>query len=89
MRSLMRPVSFSHRPHNALRSQDSAPLSLPRKRSMHDPLTEPQIEKIREAGIDPNERIKLYIEYLDDHVNAIKGLTNRGKSDARVHAPRQ
>jgi hypothetical protein len=50
----------------------------------HDPLTEAQVEKIREAGIDPNERIKLYTEFLNDHVNAVKGLTNRGKSDARA-----
>jgi hypothetical protein len=50
----------------------------------HDPLTEAQVEKIREAGIDPNERIKLYTGYLGDHVNAVKGLTNRGKSDARA-----
>jgi len=50
----------------------------------HDPLTEVQVEKIREAGIYPNERIKLYVEYVGDHVNAVKGLTNRSKSDARA-----
>ena len=49
-----------------------------------DPLTEAQVEKIREAGIYPNERIKLYTEFLGDHVNAVKSLTNRGKSDARA-----
>lgn len=51
----------------------------------HDVLTEAQVEKIREAGINPNERIKLYTEYVNDHVNTVKGLTNRGKSDARAH----
>jgi hypothetical protein len=50
----------------------------------HDPLSEAQVEKIREAGIDPNERIKLYTGYLGEHVNAVKGLTNRAKSDARA-----
>ena len=50
----------------------------------HDPLTEAQVEKIREAGIDPNERVKLYTGYLGDHVNAVKGLTNRAKSEARA-----
>jgi hypothetical protein len=50
----------------------------------HDPLTEAQVEKIREAGIYPNERIKLYIEFVSDHVNTVKSLTNRGKSDARA-----
>src|SRR3569833_1435769 len=51
----------------------------------HDPLTEAQVEKFREAGIDPNQRVKLYTEYLNDHVNVVKALTNRGKSDARAH----
>ena len=50
----------------------------------HDPLTEAQVEKIREAGIYPNDRIKLYTEFLGDHVNVVKSLTNRGKSDARA-----
>ena len=48
------------------------------------PLTEPQIEKIREAGIDPNERVKLYTKFLDEHVDAIKGLTNRAHSGSRT-----
>ncbi|HEY1578190.1 MAG TPA: hypothetical protein VGF82_14060 [Terracidiphilus sp.] len=50
----------------------------------HDTLTEAQVEKIREAGIDPNERIKLYTQFVNDHVNAVKALTNRAKSDART-----
>jgi hypothetical protein len=50
----------------------------------HDPLTDAQVEKIREAGIYPDERIKLYTEYLGDHINVVKNLTNRGKSDARA-----
>lgn len=51
----------------------------------HDPLTEAQVEKIREAGIDPNERIKLYTEFVNGHVGVVKSLMNRGKSDARAH----
>lgn len=54
------------------------------QKSHNDPLTEAQVEKIREAGIDPNERIKLYTEYLNDHVTTVKSLSNRGKSDARA-----
>jgi hypothetical protein len=50
----------------------------------HDPLTEAQVEKIREAGIDPNIRVKLYTEYLNDHITAVKNLSNRKKSDARA-----
>jgi hypothetical protein len=54
------------------------------QRQQHDVLTEAQVEKIREAGINPNERIKLYTEYLGDHVNAVKGMMNRAKTDARA-----
>lgn len=61
----------------------NTPLAIAQK-DHHDPLTEAQVERIREAGIDPNERIKLYTEYLNDHVNTVKSLTNRGKSDARA-----
>jgi hypothetical protein len=49
-----------------------------------EPLTEAQIDKIREAGIDPNERVKLYTTYIDEHLSTIKGLTNRGHSTARA-----
>ncbi|MGA8090346.1 MAG: hypothetical protein WCA10_23940 [Terracidiphilus sp.] len=54
------------------------------QKQQHDVLTDAQVEKIREAGIDPNERIKLYTEYLNDHVNTVKSLTNRRTSDARA-----
>jgi hypothetical protein len=64
-------------------AQFSAPGAVAQKEH-RDPLTEAQVEKIREAGIEPNERIKLYTEYLNDHVNAVKGLTNRAKSEARA-----
>jgi len=50
-----------------------------------DPLTGPQIEQIREAGIDPVERVKLYTKFLDEHAETIKGLTNRAKSAGRSH----
>jgi hypothetical protein len=56
---------------------------LPSQLEKREPLTEAQIDKIREAGIDPDERVKLYTEFVDEHVNIIKGLTNRAKSDAR------
>lgn len=49
-----------------------------------DPLTGPQIEEIREAGIDPNKRVSLYTKYLEEHAETIKGLTNRARSDARA-----
>ena len=50
-----------------------------------EPLTEDQIEKIREAGIYPDDRVKLYTQFLDERAEVIKGLTNRAKSAARGH----
>jgi len=56
----------------------------PAQKQHHDPLTEAQVDKIREAGIDPNQRIKLYTQFVGEHVSAVKALTNRGKSVARA-----
>jgi hypothetical protein len=56
---------------------------LPAQKQKREPLTEDQIDKIAEAGIDPDARIALYTQYLNEHADAIKSLTNRAKSDAR------
>ena len=53
------------------------------QKEKREPLTEAQIEQIREAGIDPTGRVKLYTKFLDDHAGVIKGLTNRARSAAR------
>lgn len=53
------------------------------QKNKREPLTQAQIEKIAEAGIDPNTRVRLYTQYLDDYANSIKALSNRAKSDAR------
>jgi hypothetical protein len=50
-----------------------------------DPLSGAEIEQIREAGIDPVERVKLYTKFLDEHADTIKGITIRAKSGSRVH----
>ena len=57
--------------------------SLLAQKEKRDPLTGAQIEEIREAGIFPTDRVKLYTKFLDEHADVIKGLTNRGKSAAR------
>lgn len=61
-----------------------SPANAVAQKDHHDALTEAQVEKIREAGIFPNERVKLYTGYLNDHVNVVKNLMNRSKSDARA-----
>ena len=60
----------------------AAPLSAQKEKP--EPLTETQIEEIREAGIDPPGRINLYTKFLNEHADVIKGLTNRSKSVTRA-----
>ena len=60
----------------------AAPLCAQKQK--REPLTEAQMEKIAEAGIDPNARVVLYTKYLDEHADAIKALANRKVSDARA-----
>jgi protein-tyrosine-phosphatase len=48
------------------------------------PLNEKQIEDIREAGIDPDARVKLYTQFVGEKVDTIKGLTPRIHSGART-----
>lgn len=55
------------------------------QKEQRQPLTQPQIEEIREAGIDPDGRVKLYTRFLNEHVDTIKGLTSRRTSSARAH----
>jgi hypothetical protein len=54
------------------------------QKQKREPLTETQIDKIAEAGIDPNARVALYTQYLNEHADDIKSLTNRKVSDARA-----
>jgi hypothetical protein len=61
------------------------PLTLLAQKDKPEPLTEAQIEQIREAGIAPNERVDLYTKFLNEHADTIKGLTNRSKSLSRAH----
>jgi DNA gyrase/topoisomerase IV subunit A len=56
---------------------------MPAQKEQRQPLTEAQVDKIREAGIFPDERIGLYTKFMDEHAETIKGLTNRRTSGAR------
>jgi hypothetical protein len=58
--------------------------SLHAQKQQREPLNSAQIEKIREAGIYPSDRIKLYTQFVDEHASTIKGLTNRSKTVARA-----
>jgi hypothetical protein len=54
------------------------------QKEKREPLTEAQVDQIRDAGVAPDERIKLYAKFLGEHAEVIKGLTNRAKSAARA-----
>ncbi len=58
--------------------------SLHGQKKKREPLTEEQVEKIAEAGIDPNARIGLYTQYLNEKADAIKALAVRSKTEARA-----
>lgn len=57
---------------------------LPAQKDKPEPLTEAQIEEIREAGVAPIDRVMLYTKFLSEHADTIKGLTNRLKSPNRA-----
>ena len=60
-------------------------LPLPAQKQQREPLTEVQVDQIREAGIDPDARIKLYTKFTDEHAEVIKSLTNRARGAGRSH----
>ncbi len=49
-----------------------------------DTLTPKQVEEIREAGIDPAGRIRLYTKYVNEHMESLKALAGRPASPARA-----
>jgi hypothetical protein len=60
----------------------SAPLAA--QKDKPEPLTEAQQDQIAEAGIFPVVRIGLYIKFLDEHSDTVKGLIPRAHTEARV-----
>jgi hypothetical protein len=53
------------------------------QKQKREPLTDAQVEKIAEAGIDPDARVALYTQFLKEKADAIKALGKRRSSDAR------
>lgn len=60
----------------------AAPVAAQRQKP--EPLTAKQQEQIAEAGIDPVGRVNLYVKFLNNYGDAIKGLTTRIQSSARA-----
>lgn len=61
----------------------AATATMAAQRAHHDPLTGPEIEKIRDAGINPSLRIKLYSDFVREHMETVVGLSKRIPSVAR------
>ena len=59
----------------------AAPLSA--QRAKPEPLTDVQQEQIAEAGIDPVARVDLYVKFLNERADTIKGLLPRAHTSAR------
>jgi hypothetical protein len=60
------------------------PAPLAGQQQKREPLTEKQQDEIEEAGIDPVARVDLYVKYLNDYCDTIKGLIPRAKSSGRT-----
>jgi ABC-type transporter Mla subunit MlaD len=52
--------------------------------SRKDPLTDRQIEEVREAGDQPPERIKLFVGYVDDRAKEIDSLSKDSSAQNRA-----
>ena len=52
-----------------------------RAQDQDDPLSEEEIQQVRDNKTNPNERIKLYMKFIDDRLDAIKQLSGKGKSE--------
>ncbi|MGH9563824.1 MAG: hypothetical protein ACRD3S_20415 [Terracidiphilus sp.] len=59
-----------------------APLAAQKQK--REPLTEKQQDEIAEAGINPVVRVNLYVRFINEYSDTIKGLVPRAKSSARV-----
>jgi hypothetical protein len=58
---------------------------LPAQKEKREPLTDNQQDQIAETGIDPVARVNLYVRFIGEHAETIRGLIKRAKSPARAH----
>jgi hypothetical protein len=64
----------------------SLPITAPlhAQKEKREPLTPAEQDQIAEAGIFPVIRVGLYVKFLDEHSDIIKGLTARAHTTARI-----
>jgi hypothetical protein len=53
------------------------------QKNKREPLTDAQIDQIRDAGAEPNQRVALYTKFLDEDAATISGLSKRVRSAGR------
>jgi predicted nucleic acid-binding Zn-ribbon protein len=58
--------------------------ALPAQKEKREPLSENQQDQIAEAGIDPVARVGLYVKFLNEQSETIRGLIKRAKGPARA-----
>lgn len=51
------------------------------QQDQNDPLTDNEVQQIRDNKTNPNERIKLYIKFLDERLDAMKQLAANQKGN--------
>ena len=54
------------------------------QKQKREPLTEAQINQIRDSAIDPAARVALYTQFLNEHANVMKELASRVRSERRA-----
>jgi hypothetical protein len=64
----------------------SLPITAPlhAQKEKREPLTPAEQDQIAEAGIFPVARVGLYVKFLDEHSDTIKGLISRAHTTARI-----
>src|SRR5579872_6747925 len=49
----------------------------------NDPLTPDEVQAVRDNKMNPNERIKLYMKFLDQRIDSLRGLSASPKGNNR------
>ena len=50
----------------------------------NDPLTDQEVQAIRDSKIFPNERIKLYMKFIDERLDGIKSLAGAKSENEKI-----
>src|SRR3979490_3562488 len=51
----------------------------------HDPLTPPEINQLRDAMVEPDQRLKLYVTFSRDRMTKLEQMRSDPKTTNRAH----